>query len=291
MNTTRIGFIGTGVMGGSMAGRLLDAGYPLFVYTRTREKSQPLLERGAAWRDSPGAVAADSTVLITMVGYPSDVEEVYLGPDGVLAKAHKGCLLIDMTTSRPDLARRIAREAARKSCMAIDAPVSGGDTGARNGTLSIMAGGDEQSFTRALPVLQHLGTNIVFQGGPGAGQYCKMCNQIAIAATMVGVCESLAYAEAAGLEPRRVLESISRGAAGSWSLSNLAPRILDGDFTPGFFVKHFIKDMGIALESADALGLPLPGLMLAKDLYEKLAAKGLGDAGTQGLYRLYKDTD
>ena len=283
-----IGFIGVGVMGKSMAGRLIDAGYPVCVYTRTREKAEALLDRGALWCETPALAAANSDVVISIVGYPSDVEEVYFGVGGILSGAGTGSVLIDMTTSRSDLAQKIYTAAKERGCRALDAPVSGGDTGAKNGTLSIMAGGDEDVFKSVLPILEHLGGNIVYQGGPGAGQHCKMCNQITIASNMIGVCEALAYAEAAGLDPQQVLKSISAGAAGSWSLSNLAPRILDGNFDPGFYVKHFIKDMRIALESAGILGLDVPGLELALSLYEKLAESGYENDGTQSLYRLYK---
>ncbi|MCJ7726641.1 MAG: NAD(P)-dependent oxidoreductase, partial [Acidimicrobiia bacterium] len=230
----RIGFIGTGVMGLSMAGHLMDAGYPLSVFNRTRERAEPLLDRGAFWQDTPAAVGAVSDVIVTIVGFPADVESVYLGADGVLAGAVDGALAIDMTTSSPQLARRIAEQGARQGVAVLDAPVSGGDTGARNATLSIMVGGDEEAFRRAGPVLAAMGKTVVLQGGPGAGQYTKMCNQIAIAAGMIGVCESMHYARSAGLDPSVVMESIATGAAGSWSLSNLMPRAIAGDFAPGF---------------------------------------------------------
>ena len=287
MAKKRIGFIGLGVMGKSMAGHLLMAGHPLAVHTRTAGKAEGLVANGARWASSPAELAAESDIVITIVGYPVDVEAVYLGKGGVITSAHAGTLLIDMTTSSPDLAKRIHAAAKAEGVHSLDAPVSGGDLGARNASLSIMVGGDRQAFEDALPVLEVMGKNIVYQGPAGSGQYTKMCNQIAIAPGMLGVCEALYYAKSAGLDPATVLASISSGAAGSWSLTNLAPRILKGDFDPGFYVKHFIKDMGIAIESAEAMGLDLPGLKLARELYGKLAEAGGADLGTQGLYRLY----
>lgn len=268
-----------------MAGHLLAAGHALRLHTRTRAKAEALLARGADWAESPAALAAGCDVVFTMVGFPRDVEEVYLGDAGLLAHLRPGGLLVDMTTSRPDLAVRIAAEAARRGGAALDAPVSGGDRGAREATLSIMVGGAREAFATALPLLRLMGREIVHHGPPGSGQHCKLSNQIAIAANMVGVCEALAYARAAGLDPARVLTSIAGGAAGSWSLSNLAPRMLAGDFAPGFFVKHFVKDLGIALAAAADLRLDLPGLALAERLYRELRDLGEGDSGTQALYR------
>ena len=284
----RIGFIGTGVMGLSMAGHLIDAGYPLGVFNRTPERAAPLLERGAGWHDGAGSLAAASDVVVTIVGYPADVEAVYLGDDGILARAADGTLAIDMTTSSPDLAASIAAEGAQQGIAVLDAPVSGGDTGARNATLSIMVGGDEAAFERATPILDVMGGTVVLQGGPGSGQYTKMCNQIAIAAGMLGVCESMHYARAAGLDPERVMSSIEHGAAGSWSLSNLMPRALAGDFAPGFKIKHFVKDLGIAVQSAEEMGLDLPGLGKAHHLYRRLEESGAGEDGTQALLRMYE---
>jgi 3-hydroxyisobutyrate dehydrogenase len=282
-----IGFIGTGVMGRSMASHLRAAGHPLHVYNRSPEKAADLVAAGAILEKSVAALASEVDIVITIVGYPEDVEAVYLGCDGVVANAREGALLIDMTTSDPDLAVRIADAAEERTISALDAPVSGGDIGAREARLSIMVGGEKQGFERALPVLGLMGKNIVHQGPPGSGQHTKMCNQIAIAAGMVAVCESLAYAKAAGLDTETVLRSIESGAAGSWSLSNLAPRMLKGDFAPGFYVKHFLKDMRIALASAERLGLELPGLVLAKRLYDQLAAEGGAEDGTQALFRLF----
>ncbi|MCB1096776.1 MAG: NAD(P)-dependent oxidoreductase [Verrucomicrobiae bacterium] len=285
-----IAFIGTGVMGRSMAGHLLAAGHPVHVHTRTKSRAADLLNAGAVWHDSAGAAAAVSRVVITIVGYPSDVEAVYLGTGGIIENAQAGSVLIDMTTSSPALAERIADAASAAGMSALDAPVSGGDIGAREARLSIMVGGNRDAFDRALPVLACVGKNIVYQGKAGSGQHTKMCNQIAIASGMLGVCESLAYAKKSGLDPATVLKSIESGAAGSWSLTNLAPRILNNDYTPGFYVKHFIKDMRIAIESAEAMQLDLPGLQLAKKLYDQLAAEGCEDDGTQALFKLYQSS-
>jgi 3-hydroxyisobutyrate dehydrogenase len=280
---TRIGWIGTGVMGQSMCGHLVAAGYRTTVNTRTRDKARPLLDGGAAWADTPREVAAASDVLFTMVGFPSDVRDVYFGEAGVLGEVRRGAILIDMTTTEPTLAREIAAAARQRGGLAIDAPVSGGDVGARNRTLSIMIGGDEDAVAAVMPLFQTLGKNIVRQGGPGAGQHTKMCNQIVIAGTMIGVCESLLYAFKAGLDPARMLESIRGGAAACWTLDNLAPRILNGNFEPGFIVEHFIKDMGIALAEARRMHLSMPGLALVHQLYLALEAQGHGRRGTQAL--------
>ncbi|MED3623359.1 NAD(P)-dependent oxidoreductase [Neobacillus thermocopriae] len=286
---TVIGFIGTGVMGKSMAGHLLKDGYPLIVYSRTKEKAKDLIDQGAQWVNNPKEVAEKSSVIFTMVGYPSDVEEVYLGPEGLITHGKSGSYFIDMTTSSPSLAEKIYEEAKKKGIYSIDAPVSGGDIGAREAKLSIMAGGDLEAFNVVRPILELLGTNIVYQGTAGMGQHTKMCNQIAIASNMVGVCEAIIYAEKAGLDPENVLKSISTGAAGSWSLSNLAPRMLARNFEPGFYIKHFIKDMKIALDEAEKMGIELPGLALAKSLYEKLVEMGEENSGTQALYKYWKE--
>ncbi len=285
-NTT-VGFIGIGVMGKSMARNLMNGGYRMHIYTRTKASASELIEEGAIWEDTVAALAAKCDVIFTIVGFPPDVEEVYLGGQGILENAKSGACVVDMTTSRPDLAVRIAEKAAEKGVHALDAPVSGGDIGARDARLSIMVGGEKGDFDTVLPLFKLMGQNIVYQGKPGSGQHTKMCNQICIAANMMGICESLAYATRSGLDPATVLKSIESGAAGSWSLSNLAPRIIKRDFSPGFYVKHFIKDMGIALDAAEAMGATLPGLALARQLYEKLAAEGGGDDGTQALFKLY----
>ena len=284
---TVIGFVGTGVMGKSMAGHLLKAGYPLVVYTRTKEKASELIENGAEWAETPLEVAKKTNVIITIVGYPADVEEVYLGENGIITNGRENTYVIDMTTSTPTLAKKIYEEAGKKGMHAIDAPVSGGDIGARDAKLSIMAGGDRDAFLAVEPIFNLLGTNIVYQGKAGAGQHTKMCNQIAIASNMIGVCEAVVYAEKAGLDPRTVLQSISSGAAGSWSLSNLAPRIIDGNFEPGFYIKHFIKDMNIALDEAEAMDMMTPGLALAKKMYAELSEKGEENSGTQALYKYW----
>ncbi len=284
-----VGFVGTGVMGAPMAGHLLDAGYRLRVFNRTRSKAEPLLERGAEWCETAGDTATGSAAVVTMLGFPADVEEVYLAAGGLLACAKPGAVLIDMTTSTPSLAARIAAEAAKLGVRALDAPVSGGDVGAREGRLTIMAGGDAEAFAAAEGLLRVMGPNVVLQGGAGAGQHTKICNQLAIASGLIGVCESMSYAEAAGLDPRRVLDSIGAGGAASWSLANYAPRMLAGDFAPGFYVKHFIKDLRIAREEAGALGLDLPGLDLALELFEELASRGMEDRGVHALYLLYRE--
>lgn len=286
---TDIGFIGLGVMGLSMAGHLRKAGARLHVYTRTKEKALAFLEEGAEWHDTPGSVAAASRAVFTMVGYPQDVEEVYFGKGGILETARPGTLVVDTTTSRPDLAQKIWEEARKRGVRALDAPVSGGDLGARNATLSIMVGGSEQDFEEAKPLLAVMGKTVVRQGPAGSGQYTKMVNQIVIAGALAGAVEALIYAEKSGLDPRTVLESISSGAAASWQLSNMVPRMLDGNFEPGFYTKHYLKDLRIALESARALGADLPMLTLAESLFAKMVDRGYAEKGTQALYLLYKN--
>ncbi len=280
---TPIGWIGTGVMGLSMCNHLLTKGYTVNVYNRTKSKAQPLLDSGGAWGESPRAVAAQSTVVFTMVGFPEDVREVYLGGNGILAGIKAGSIVVDMTTTSPSLAREIYAAALSKSVYAVDAPVSGGDIGARNGTLSIMAGGDRSVVEVIKPLLETMGQHIVRQGGAGAGQHAKMCNQIVIAGTMIGVCESLLYGYKAGLNLETMLRSVRSGAAACWALNNTAPRILQRDFDPGFFVEHFIKDMSIALEEARRMGIALPGLALVHQLYLAVNAQGHGKLGTQAL--------
>jgi len=280
---SRIGWIGTGVMGASMCGHLLDAGYPLTLYTRTKAKAQSLFERGASWADSPRAVAERSTVIITMVGFPRDVREVYFGTEGILAGAAPGSMLIDMTTTEPALSREIETAASTRGLHAIDAPVSGGDVGAKNATLSIMVGGNREAVECARPIFERLGRKIVHQGGTGAGQHTKLCNQMVIAGTMAGVCESLLYGFKAGLDLPQMLESIRGGAAACWTLDNLAPRILQRNFDPGFFVEHFVKDMGIAVDEAKRMNLTLPGLALVHALYQRVQALGHGRSGTHAL--------
>ena len=280
---TPIGWIGTGVMGLSMCNHVLSKGYGVTVYNRTKSKAQPLLAGGARWAETPRAVAEKSNVVFTMVGFPEDVREVYFGESGILAGAKPGTILVDMTTTSPSLAREIYQVAASKSVQAIDAPVSGGDVGARAGTLSIMVGGNEEVVEAITPLLEIMGKQIVHQGGAGTGQHAKMCNQIVIASTMIGVCECLLYGHRAGLDLETMLRSITKGAAACWILDNTAPRILKRDFDPGFFVEHFIKDMSIALDEAQRLGLVLPGLALVHQLYLAVKAQGHGKLGTQAL--------
>ncbi|UOQ94467.1 NAD(P)-dependent oxidoreductase [Halobacillus shinanisalinarum] len=288
LKSPTIGWIGTGVMGKSMAGRLLESDYNVNIFTRTPAKAEELLNLGAQWNESVKSLAEESDMIITMVGYPSDVEEVYFGEDGLLQNAAEGTYIIDMTTSSPELAVKMDQEASKRKIRVLDAPVSGGDVGAKEGTLSIMVGGEEAAFHDVRFLFDLLGSQTVLQGPAGSGQFTKMCNQIAIASNMMGVSESLVYAEAAGLDPNTVLESISGGAAGSWSLSNLTPRVIKGDLEPGFYVKHFIKDMKIAIESAEKMELNLPGLKLAKQLYDQISADGYANSGTQALYKYYK---
>lgn len=284
----KIGFVGIGVMGESMASHLLKAGYEVFVYTRTKSKAEALLANGAHWEEEPSQLAAKVDVLISMVGYPKDVEELYLGDNGFLNHLKAGSIAIDMTTSSPSLAREIAEKGKENGIGVLDAPVSGGDIGAKNGTLAIMVGGEETIFQEVKPIFDILGSSIILQGAAGSGQHTKMVNQIAIASNMIGVTEAIIYAETVGLDPARVLTSISGGAAGSWSLTNLIPRVLAEDFSPGFFIKHFIKDMGIAISEAKQMGLELPGLILAEKMYQTLADRGLSEEGTQALIKFYR---
>ncbi len=279
----KIGWIGTGVMGLSMAGHLQKAGHGLYVCSRTRSKAEPLLAAGAQWCTTPAAVAESAEIVFTMVGFPADVEAVYLGAGGLFSAMGGARCFVDMTSSPPELMRQLGVEAAKRGAEFLDAPVSGGDVGARNAALAIMAGGEAAAYERVLPLFRLMGKNIALLGPCGSGQHTKMCNQILIAGNMVGVCEALLYAKRAGLDASAVVGIVSQGAAGSWSLSNLGPRILRGDFEPGFYVEHFIKDLGIALHESKAMGLDLPGLALASELYARVAAMGLGRRGTQAL--------
>jgi 3-hydroxyisobutyrate dehydrogenase len=283
----KIAFVGTGVMGQGMVANLLKAGHEVRVYTRTKAKADGLLALGAKWASSPAESAHGADIAISMVGYPNDVEEVWRGPQGFMSSAKPGCVLIDMTTSSPALARSLAVEAAAKGFGPLDAPVSGGDRGAREGTLTIMAGGAQQDFDFAQPVFAAMGKTIVLQGAPGTGQLCKLANQIGIASGMIAMAEALAFARATGLNLETTLRSISGGGASSWALLNLAPRVLKGDFAPGFYVKHFVKDIGLALDVCREQKVSLPGLELAAKLYAEVVAAGEGDAGTQALARLY----
>jgi 3-hydroxyisobutyrate dehydrogenase len=280
---TRIGWIGTGVMGRWMCQHIISKGFKATVYNRTKDKAKPLLDAGAAWADTPQQLAEKSDVVFAIVGFPKDVREVFLGSKGALAGSKPGTVLIDMTTSDPTLAKEIHDTAKAKGVYSIDAPVSGGDVGAKNAALSIMVGGDADVVEAVKPVLECMGKTIIHQGGAGAGQHTKMVNQILIAGNMIGVCESLLYATKAGLDPKTVLLSVGGGAAASWSLNNLWPRMIDRNFEPGFFVEHFIKDMGIALEESKRMGLVMPGLALVNQLYLAVQAQGLGRKGTHAL--------
>jgi 3-hydroxyisobutyrate dehydrogenase len=280
---TRVGWIGTGVMGRWMCGHIQAKGYATTVYNRSKAKAQPLLDAGAAWADSPKAVAERSDVVFAIVGFPKDVREVFLGTEGALAGSKPRTILIDMTTSEPSLAKEIYEAAKAKGVASIDAPVSGGDVGAKNAALSIMVGGDAETIEAVRPLFECMGKTIVHQGPAGAGQHTKMVNQILIATNMIGVCEALLYGYKAGLDLKTVLQSVGGGAAASWSLNNLGPRIIDHNFEPGFFVEHFIKDMGIALEEAKRMNLALPGLALANQLYLAVQAQGWGRKGTHAL--------
>jgi len=271
------------VMGLSMCRNLMDAGYKATIFSRTRSKSQPLLDAGATWADSPAAVSASSDISFAIVGMPNDVREVFLGEHGLLAGAKPDSIVVDMTTSQPELAVEIYAAAKAKSVAAVDAPVSGGDVGAKNGTLSIMIGGDESAVTAAMPLFEIMGNTVVHQGLAGSGQHTKMVNQILVASGMVGVCESLLYALKSGLDLTTVLKSVSSGAAGSWALTNLGPRIIDGNFDPGFFVEHFVKDLGIAVEESQKMGLNLKCLELVRELYLELEKAGFGKHGTHAL--------
>ena len=282
----KIGWIGTGVMGRSMCTHILDAGYNISIYNRTKEKANDLINKGASWCLNPKAVAENSDIVFTIVGFPHDVESVYLGENGVLSSIKKGAIVIDMTTSEPSLAQKIYEEAKKKGVSSIDAPVSGGDVGAKNGTLAIMSGGDKEIYDKVYPLFELMGNNIAYMGKAGAGQHTKMSNQILIASTMIGVVESLLYAYKAGNDLNEVINVIGKGAAGCWSINNLGPRIVDGNFDPGFFIKHFIKDMGIALKEAKNMNLSLPGLALAYQFYISATALGLENLGTQGLYKV-----
>ena len=287
MAREKIGFIGTGVMGSSMARNLMKAGYAVSVYTRTKEKAEKLIEEGAAWSASPKELAKETDIVISIVGYPKDVEEIYLGAEGVLA-AKEGGIVIDMTTSSPALAKKIFVAAKERGVAALDAPVSGGDIGARDATLAIMVGGEREAFERCKDLFAAMGKTAHYFGAAGSGQFVKMSNQIAIASNMLGVAEAMAYAKKSGLDAEAVQQTIAGGAAGSWSLTNLAPKMLANDWSPGFFIKHFLKDMRIAVESAEEMELDLPGLKLAKKLYEELSARGMEDCGTQAIFCWYE---
>jgi len=279
----RIGWVGVGVMGASLCEHLLHAGFSLTVHSRTKAKADSLLQQGAHWVDATAEIIADSDVVFTMVGFPNDVREIYFGKEGLLAEARPGQVFVDLTTSEPSLAVEIAERAKERQAFALDAPVSGGDVGAKLGTLSIMVGGDLSAFEALKPILGIFGKILVHHGPAGCGQHAKLCNQITIAGTMIGVCEALLYAHQAGLDGEKLLESICQGAAGCWTLDHLAPKMLQRDFAPGFFVEHFIKDMGMALAEANRMGLLLPGLAMVHKLYQTVQAQGHGRSGTHAL--------
>jgi len=288
-DTPRVGFVGTGVMGLSMAGHLQNAGVHLWVFNRTQSKARPLLDQGATWCKSAGEMAGQVDVLFSIVGFPQDVQSIYLDSGGILDQVKGGSVICDMTTSKPSLAKEIAEKAAAKGVTSLDAPVSGGDRGAREATLAIMVGGTEEGFECLKPLWECMGKNIVHMGAAGAGQHTKMCNQTVIAGKMLGMIEGLRYAKCAGLDLNTVLKAIGSGAAGSWSLDNLAPRIVDDNFDPGFFIKHFIKDMAIAQAEADQMKVSTPGLDKALEYYRKAEGAGYGELGTHGLYKAWED--
>ncbi|GAW98871.1 NAD(P)-dependent oxidoreductase [Secundilactobacillus mixtipabuli] len=285
----KLGFIGTGVMGGAIAAHLLDAGYELVVYNRTKAKTDALIAKGATWAGTPAEVAQQSDIIFSMVGYPTDVEDIYFGKQGIFSALSAGKTVVDMTTSTPTLAEKIAARAEALKAHALDAPVSGGDVGAKNATLTVMVGGDQATYDAVKPLFELVGQKVHLFGPAGKGQHTKMANQIMIAGTMTGTVEMMVYAQHAGLNMTDVLDTLSSGGADNWSMDNYAPRILKGDYTPGFFAKHFLKDLRIALDEADKMKLDLPATKLAKQLYETMVdEKGLGDDGTQGLIKLYE---
>ena len=283
----RIGFVGTGVMGTGIINNLLKAGYEVTIYNRTKAHAQGLIDAGARWAASPAKVAADAPITFSMVGFPQDVADVYFNEQGILAGAQAGSIVVDMTTSTPTLARKIAAAAGQRGTAAVDAPVSGGDIGAQNGTLTIMVGGDQAALPQLQPIFDVIGSQTHYFGTAGSGQHAKMANQIMVAGTMTGLTETLAYAKAAGLNLEDVLATVGGGAAANWSLTNYGPRILAGDYTPGFFAKHFLKDLRIALDEAERMHLELPATAAAKQLYEQLVDAGHGNDGTQALIKLY----
>lgn len=283
----KVGWIGTGVMGKSMCSHIIKAGYDVSVYNRTKKKTEDLIKIGAKWLSNPKEVAENSDIIFTIVGYPKDVEEVYFGEKGIMKSIKPRSIIVDMTTSEPTLAQRIYQQAKKIQCFSIDAPVSGGDVGAREGTLAIMVGGDKDVYDKIFPFFNLMGKNVAYMGKAGAGQHTKMSNQILIASTMIGVVESLLYAYKAGNDLNEVINVIGKGAAGCWSINNLGPRIVKGNFDPGFFIKHFVKDMGIALQESKQMNLALPGLALAYQFYLSAIAMGLENLGTHGLYKVF----
>ena len=286
---TRIGWIGTGIMGRPMCGHVLSGGYRTSIYNRTKSKAEELINKGAVWCTSPEEVAKNSDIIITILGYPEDVREVYFGKEGIFTSLKSGTVLVDMTTTEPSLSIEIYNKAKDKGVYAVDAPVSGGDVGAINAKLSIMVGGDEEIVSSIIPLLKLLGHQIVYEGGPGAGQHTKVCNQITVGGVMTGICEALLYSYKAGLDPDTMIKTVCAGAASTWLMENLGPRIIDNDFKPGFFVEHFIKDLGIAIAECKRMNLDLPGLNLSMELYEKTRDLGYGKLGTQALLLALKE--
>lgn len=283
-----VGFIGVGIMGRAMVRNLMKAGYEVTIYTRTKEKAAALLDEGALWADTVAVCVQNKDAVISMVGYPADVEQIYFGQEGILEHAKPGALIIDATTSKPDLAKRIAAEAKQRGLRALDAPVTGGEVGAINGTLTIMVGGEEADFEQALPLLRAMGEVICYHGPAGNGQHCKMANQIGIAAAIAGLCEALTYARTVGLDPVRVIETIQSGSAGSVQMNLLAPKVLAGDDSPAFYLKHLLKDLQITLDESESRGWKLPQTRGVMEMYQALEARGLGDCGTQSLIRYYE---
>ena len=286
----KLGFIGTGVMGASMAGHLQAAGHQLYVYNRTKEKANGLIDAGAIWCDDVKTVAIRADIIFTIIGMPTDVKNVYLAEDGLINHANPGTILVDMTTSTPELAKKIADIGSKKDIFCVDAPVTGGDVGAKNATLTIFLGGDEAICHQLMPYFEIMGKHITYLGAASSGQHGKMANQIAVAGATIGMVESLSYAKAAGIDLTKIQEAMEAGAGGSWQMSNMAPRVIAGDFDPGFYIKHFIKDMKIAANVAKENHISLAGLELVLSQYEKLQAQGLEALGTQGLYKLYNDS-
>jgi len=288
-NKTKIGWIGTGIMGEPMCGHVMSAGYTTYIYNRTKEKAKGLVNNGAVWCDSPEKVAGNADIIFSIVGFPADVRKVYFGEKGVFNNLKLGTVLVDMTTTEPSLSIEIYEKARELGSYSVDAPVSGGDVGARQAKLSIMVGGDREVVDSIMPLLNLMGHQIVYEGGAGSGQHTKMCNQITVGGVMIGICEALLYCYKAGLDPNTMIKTVCAGAASTWLMENLAPRIVENDFNPGFFVEHFIKDLGIALSEAERMNLDLPGLKLAKELYEKTSGLGYGKLGTQALYLALKE--
>ncbi|MEE9193481.1 MAG: NAD(P)-dependent oxidoreductase [Thermodesulfobacteriota bacterium] len=286
---TRIGWIGTGIMGRPMCGHVLSGGYRTSIYNRTKSKAEELINKGAVWCTSPEEVAKNSDIIITILGYPEDVREVYFGKEGIFTSLKSGTVLVDMTTTEPSLSIEIYNKAKDKGVYAVDAPVSGGDVGAINAKLSIMVGGDEEIVSSIIPLLRLMGHQIVYEGGPGAGQHTKVCNQITVGGVMTGICEALLYSYKAGLDPDTMIKTVCAGAASTWLMENLGPKIIDNDFKPGFFVEHFIKDLGIAIAECKRMNLDLPGLKLSIELYEKTRDLGYGKLGTQALFLALKE--